>query len=72
MRAQVWATRDGQAEIAMAGVDMEYFLRFDLAGLEGAVLESAPRAPLGMDYVGCWLALLPSLALFGGLPVDPD
>ena len=27
---------------------------------------------LGLCVFGCWLALLPSLALFGGLPLDPD
>ena len=33
---------------------------------------SGVGAGVGPCVFGCWLVLLPSLALFGGLPVDPD
>ena len=38
-------------------------LRFSVSGVGAGV---------GPCVFGCWLALLPSLALFGGLPLDPD
>ena len=38
-------------------------LRFSVSGVGAGV---------GPCVFGCWLVLLPSLALFGGLPLDPD
>ena len=38
-------------------------LRFSVSGVSAGV---------GPCVFGCWLVLLPSLALFGGLPLDPD